>query len=117
MEISKAVAALSAVAQESRLELFRLLVKIAPESLTAGALAEELQIPPATLSFHLKELARAGLVESVREGRSIHYSIDICGVNRLISFLTEDCCQGRPELCESRECKTPRKKRRSKIKT
>ena len=99
MEIKPAVKALSALAQESRLEVFRLLVRAVPEGLAAGRIAEDLGIVPATMSFHLSQLANAGLVVDRREGRSIIYSIDVEAMRSLLSFLTEDCCQGRPELC------------------
>ena len=111
MKMKEAVIALSALAQESRLEVFRLLVKLGPEGLPAGQIAETLSIPPATLSFHLKELSHAGLVDSHKEGRSVIYAINIKGINCLMEYLTEDCCQGRPELCAPACCDTPAKKR------
>ncbi len=101
MEINEAVVALSALAQESRLAVFRMLVKAGEDGFAAGEIAETLSIPPATLSFHLKELAHAGLVTSRKEGRSIIYSMNSKGINCLMGFLIEDCCQGRPELCIS----------------
>lgn len=99
MEISRAVAALSAIAQESRLQVCRLLVKAGGEGLPAGLIAEKLDIPPATLSFHLKELTNAGLAKFSKHGRTVSYAINVHGINELMEFLTEDCCQGRPELC------------------
>ncbi len=99
MEIKTAVAALSALAQETRLAVFRLLVHAGPRGLPAGLIAERLGVPPATLSFHLKELARAGLVTARRESRQIYYAPDFAGMRDLLGFLTEDCCQGRPEVC------------------
>ena len=114
MKIKEAVVALSALAQESRLEVFRLLVKLGPEGLPAGQIAETLSIPPATLSFHLKELSHAGLLKSHKEGRSVIYAINVKGINCLMGFLTEDCCQGRPELCAPAHCDTPAKKRARK---
>ncbi|MEM7698966.1 MAG: metalloregulator ArsR/SmtB family transcription factor [Verrucomicrobiota bacterium] len=99
MELLSAVASLGALAQPARLETFRLLVKAGREGCCAGDLSRSLGIPKNTLSFHLKELNRAGLVVAKREGRSIRYSIRQEGIRDLLLFLTEDCCQGRPELC------------------
>lgn len=99
MEITEAVTALAALAQESRLKVFRLLVPAGGEGLAAGEIAERLGIPPATLSFHLKEISRAGLIESRREGRLIRYALRVEGMRGLMRFLAEDCCQGNPELC------------------
>lgn len=113
MKTSQAVIALSALAQESRLEVFRLLVRIGPDGLPAGQIAERLKIPPATLSFHLKELSHAGLVESRKEGRLVIYAINTKGINCLMGFLMEDCCQGRPELCAP-SCSDPPTEKRSK---
>lgn len=99
MEEKQAVVALTALAQESRLRVFRLLVPAGESGLAAGEIAERLQIPPATLTFHLKELSHAGLVESRREGRSIIYSLRCDAMRALLSFLAQDCCGGQPELC------------------
>lgn len=99
MEIKTAVNALSALAQETRLLLFRLLVENGPRGLPAGSIAEILQIPPNTLSFHLAQLIGAGLIQSHREGRRIVYAIEPKGVRSLLSFLSDECCEGRPELC------------------
>ncbi len=99
MKMKEAVASLSALAQESRLEVFRLLVRTGPKGLPAGILAEQLGVPPATLSFHLKELVNAGLIDSRRDGRSIIYALRVEGIRGLMAFLAEDCCQGQPELC------------------
>lgn len=104
MEIKEAVVALSALAQESRLAVFRLLVKAGDDGYAAGEIAKKLDISSATLSFHLKELAHAGLVNSRKDGRSIIYSLNSQGINCLMGFLIEDCCQGRPELCITTEC-------------
>jgi ArsR family transcriptional regulator len=109
MEIKQAVVALTALAQESRLRVFRLLVPAGSVGMPAGEIAERLELPPATLTFHLKELSHAGLVESRRAGRSIIYSLRCAGMNELLTFLAEDCCQGQPELC----CIEPPRKRRS----
>jgi ArsR family transcriptional regulator, arsenate/arsenite/antimonite-responsive transcriptional repressor len=100
MEINQAVRALAALAQESRLETFRLLVRAGTEGLPAGKIAEDLGVPPATLSFHLKELANAGLIEQRRDGRSIINTLNVKGMQSLLAFLVEDCCQGQPHLCE-----------------
>jgi DNA-binding transcriptional ArsR family regulator len=99
METHSAIAALAALAQETRLRAFRLLVCAGDEGLPAGRLAEALTVPPATLSFHLKELTRAGLVEPHRHGRSIRYALRVEGMQEFLRFLSDDCCQGRPELC------------------
>ena len=88
-----AVTQLAALAQETRLAIFRLLVENAHGGLTPGAVALKLKLPPATLSFHLKELANAGLLEDRREGRFIWYRPDIAAMNTLIGYLTENCCR------------------------
>jgi ArsR family transcriptional regulator, arsenate/arsenite/antimonite-responsive transcriptional repressor len=89
-----AVSSLAALAQETRLALFRLLVEFAPIGLTPGAIALRLKLAPATLSFHLKELVNARLVTDRREGRFIWYQADLRQMNALIAYLTEHCCQG-----------------------
>jgi DNA-binding transcriptional ArsR family regulator len=99
METETAVQALGALAQETRLAVFRLLVRAGPLGLPAGGIAERLGVPPATLSFHLKELSRAGLARSRRESRQIYYAAEFSLMRELLGFLTEDCCQGRPEIC------------------
>ena len=103
MEIEHATIAFSALAQETRLKIFRLLVRQGVAGLSAGKIAEHLEIPANTLSFHLSHLAHAGLIESRREGRVIHYSIRVEGVRGLIAYLLEDCCMDRPELCDPTE--------------
>lgn len=117
MESKDAVTALSALAQESRLAMFRLLVAAGPEGVPAGEIGSELSIPPATLSFHLKELTHAGLIQSRREGRSIHYSLCVSAMRELLEFLTKDCCKGRPELCgtsiETACCEKPPAKKKA----
>jgi len=112
MENTTAVQALSALANEHRLRIFRTLVAVGPSGLRAGELAGRLGIGPTSLSFHLKELDRAGLLVSTRQGRNVVYAVQIEGVRELLTFLTEDCCQGRPELCgeafdRARLCETP----------
>ena len=99
MEIVTAVAALGALAQETRLVVFRLLVHAGPGGLPAGEIAQRVAVPPATLSFHLKELTRAGLIAARRESRQIFYAADFTGMRDLIAFLTEHCCDGHPEVC------------------
>jgi DNA-binding transcriptional ArsR family regulator len=99
MEFELAVRRLSALAQEARLGAFRLLVKAGPEGLAAGDIARATGVAANTLSAQLAVLANAGLVRSRRRGRSIIYSADYERMGELLVFLTEDCCQGRPEVC------------------
>jgi ArsR family transcriptional regulator, arsenate/arsenite/antimonite-responsive transcriptional repressor len=99
METKTAVVALSALAQETRLSIFRMLVEAGPQGVAAGRISEALDVPPATLSFHLKELAHAGLTSSRQQGRFIYYSADFGHMAALMSFLTQNCCQGMPEEC------------------
>ena len=99
METNKAVTAFAALAQESRLAVFRLLVRNAPDGLTPGVIGEQLELPKPTLSFHLKTLTQAGLVTAVQEGRFVRYRADMTGINALIAFLTDDCCGGNPDRC------------------
>ena len=101
MQMPNAVAALSALAHESRLAVFRLLVRAGPQGLPAGEIARAIGALPNTLSTHLAILAQAGLIRPRREGRSILYSADYDGMRALLGFLVEDCCQGRPEICAS----------------
>jgi DNA-binding transcriptional ArsR family regulator len=95
VDTTTAVRSLAALAQDSRLEVYRLLVQAGPEGLPAGAIAERLGVPASTLSFHVKTLAHAGLIESRHEGRFIHYSADFEAMNGLVAFLGENCCGGR----------------------
>ncbi|HWF00894.1 MAG TPA: metalloregulator ArsR/SmtB family transcription factor [Caulobacteraceae bacterium] len=99
MESNTAIRRLSALAQESRLAVFRLLVRAGRDGLAAGEVARALAITPNTLSAQLTILANAGLVVSRRDGRSIIYAADYDGMSALLVYLMEDCCQGRPELC------------------
>jgi len=92
MKSQDAVLSLGALAQTSRLEIFRLLVKRGPEGYTPGDLIQKLDIPAPTLSFHLKELQRACLIEARRQGRCLYYRADFGRMNALIAFLTENCC-------------------------
>lgn len=94
-----ATKALGALAQDSRLRAFRLLVRAGAPGLAAGEIARAMDIPHNTLSSHLSVLFNAGLVESRREGRSIIYRIDFQGTRALLGFLMEDCCRGSPEIC------------------
>jgi ArsR family transcriptional regulator len=95
MESKTAVAALSALAQENRLDVFRLLVQAGAGGLPAGQIAEKLAIPAPTLSFHLAQLKHAGLVHHRRDGRSLIYATNYDGMNALMGFLTENCCGGK----------------------
>ncbi len=99
MEINEASTALAALAQQTRLEAFRLLVRAGDAGLPAGDIADELDIPNNTLSTHLAILVRAGLLESERQGRSIVYRVEFEGARALLSFLLEDCCQGNRTVC------------------
>lgn len=94
MKAQKAVASLAALAQETRLAIFRVLVRAGKEGLAAGAIADAVATPASTLSFHLKELSAAGLVRSRQEGRFIYYSAEYGAMSELVAFLTENCCQG-----------------------
>lgn len=99
MEQQDAVKALSALAHEARLSVFRLLVRCGPSGMAAGDIAKTVGIGATALSFHLKELDRAGLVMSWRAGRFVRYAVQVEGMRALLAYLSEDCCQGRPELC------------------
>lgn len=99
MEIESAVLALSALAQEHRLQAFRLLVEAGDAGLAAGAIAEAMAIPASSLSFHLAQMERAGLIRRRRQGRSLIYSADYAGMNGLLAYLTENCCAGSPGAC------------------
>jgi DNA-binding transcriptional ArsR family regulator len=94
MEKQAVISVLAALAQETRLDVFRLLVQAGSEGMPAGAIGEVLGVPAATLSFHLKELKSCGALECRREGRSLIYSPDFQVMNGLLSFLTENCCAG-----------------------
>src|SRR5208283_5496676 len=99
MKKSAVIEALGALAQETRLDIFRLLVQRGPEGVPAGEIGARLAQPSPTLSFHLNQLRFAGLVTSRRESRSIIYSANFKAMNDLLAYLTENCCGGRPELC------------------
>lgn len=93
METTRALVGLAALSQEHRLAIFRLLVEQGPEGLPAGMIGERLQLAPATLSFHLKELSHAGLVAARQNGRFIYYRADYSAMNGLVAYLTENCCR------------------------
>ena len=94
-----AVSALSALAQESRLEIFRLLVQTGGNGIPAGKIGEQLELPLSTLSFHLNQLKQAGLINCRRESRTLFYSANYDSMTALMAYLTENCCQGQPENC------------------
>jgi len=99
MELCSAIEAMGALAQENRLVALRLLVAAGATGLSAGTLADRLQLPASTASFHLSALERAGLIQSTRQGRQIVYAVRLAALRELIVFLTETCCEGQPELC------------------
>jgi len=99
MEKTAAVTALAALAQENRLDIFRLLVEVGPDGMAAGQVAEKLGLAPNTLTFHFDRLRFAGLVAVRRDGRSMIYAARFEAMNDLVSFLTENCCQGAQEKC------------------
>src|SRR5579871_5186693 len=99
MEKTNAVTALAALAQDNRLDVFRLLVQAGPDGMPAGAVAEALGLAPNTLTFHFDRLRTAGLVTVRREGRSMIYAAQFDTMNALLGFLTENCCGGAPEKC------------------
>ncbi|HLJ18808.1 MAG TPA: metalloregulator ArsR/SmtB family transcription factor [Stellaceae bacterium] len=99
MDTRSAVSSLGALAQETRLAIFRLLVEAGPGGLAAGAIAERLEIPASSLSFHLAELTRAGLIAQRRESRSLIYTADFRAMSALVGYLTENCCGGNPAAC------------------
>src|SRR6059058_6055064 len=99
MEKTQAVEALAALAQDNRLDVFRLLVEAGPDGIAAGEIASKLELAPNTLSFHFDRLRMAGLVNCRREGRSIIYAARFETMNALLGYLTENCCQGAAEKC------------------
>lgn len=94
-----AIAILGALAQEHRIRIFRLLVKTGPSGLASSDIADHVGISPTGASFHLKELEHAGLLSATRQGRFIRYAVHVETMRKLLAYLTEDCCQGQPELC------------------
>jgi ArsR family transcriptional regulator len=119
MSAPQALAAMAALGQPLRLDVFRLLMRREPKGLAAGMIAEKIGCPANTLSTHLAILARCGLLRAARDGKSIIYRADIDGLKALVRFLVTDCCEGRPELCNLRDairnptC-TPTRKRRNR---
>jgi ArsR family transcriptional regulator, arsenate/arsenite/antimonite-responsive transcriptional repressor len=109
METRQAIAALGALAQESRLAVFRLLVRTGPQGMAASKIAEQVGIAPSSLSFHLKELSIAGLVTARQEGRFVIYAASFEAMNALVGFLTDNCCGGNPcipaSTCKPEETK------------
>ena len=99
MKTKQAIAALGALAQESRLAAFRLLVQAGPDGLPAGEIAEKLGLPASSLSFHLAQLTQAGMVVQLRAGRSLIYSVDFQSMNGLMGYLTENCCGANAAVC------------------
>jgi DNA-binding transcriptional ArsR family regulator len=104
MKKSTAIAALGALAQETRLDIFRLLVQRGPEGMAAGEIGERLGQPSPTLSFHLNQLRFAGLIAPRRKSRSIIYSANFRTMEDLLGYLTENCCGGRPDACKAAGC-------------
>jgi DNA-binding transcriptional ArsR family regulator len=111
MESTDAVIALGALAQENRLDVFRLLVRAGPDGMPAGSVAEALKLAPNTLTFHFDRLRQAGLVTVRRDGRSMIYAARFEVMNDLLGFLTENCCQGAADACAPAACKPVRSKR------
>jgi ArsR family transcriptional regulator len=99
MKTTAALAALAALSQKTRLDVFRLLVQAGPEGAAVGSIADALDVPAPTLSFHLKELSHADLVAGKQEGRFIRYTANFAAMNGLVAYLTENCCRGQPDLC------------------
>jgi len=100
MDTSQATDSFSALSHETRLTVFRLLLKEGKEGLSAGIIAKELSVQPSTLTAHLHILRRAGLIQSARQKQKILYSANIQGTHDLLNFLTNECCQGHPEICQ-----------------
>jgi ArsR family transcriptional regulator, arsenate/arsenite/antimonite-responsive transcriptional repressor len=115
MKKQDALAALAALAQDNRLDVFRLLVQAGPEGMPAGAVAAALDLAPNTLTFHFDRLRLAGLVTVRREGRSMIYAARFETMNELLGFLTENCCGGAPEKCKPAPACTPTRGKRSKV--
>jgi ArsR family transcriptional regulator len=111
MKTPNAVAALAALAQHNRLDIFRLLVQAGPDGMAAGQVANKLGLAPNTLTFHFDRLRVAGLVTVRRDGRSMIYAAHYETMNGLLAFLTENCCQGAPASCAPVECKPTRSAR------
>jgi ArsR family transcriptional regulator len=120
MESESAILALAALAQSTRLDVFRLLVKHEPEGLAAGDIAKALAVPQNTMSSHLSILSRAGLVSAQRFSRSIVYRADLAQLQAVMLFMLRDCCDGRPEICAPlienlTPCCPPKPKRKARV--
>jgi len=115
MERSDAIAALAALAQEHRLETYRLLVQAGHDGIAAGEVAAAIGLPPNTLTFHFDRLRQAGLVTVRREGRSMIYAARYDTMNALLGYLTENCCKGAPETCAPAAACRPARGRRTKV--
>jgi ArsR family transcriptional regulator, arsenate/arsenite/antimonite-responsive transcriptional repressor len=114
MEMTEAVTALAALAQDNRLDIFRLLVQAGQDGMAAGQVGDKLGLAPNTLTFHFDRLRVAGLVTVRRDGRSMIYAARYETMNGLLAFLTENCCQGAPASCAPMECKPTSKSARKK---
>lgn len=112
MEKTDAVAALTALAQDNRLDVFRLLVRAGPQDMSAGAVAETLELAPNTLTFHFDRLRQAGLITVRRDGRSMIYAARFETMNALLDYLTENCCQGPPCAPDKKRASKSRQKER-----
>jgi ArsR family transcriptional regulator len=115
MEKNNVVAALAALAQDNRLDVFRLLVQAGPDGMAAGAVATALDLAPNTLTFHFDRLRQAGLVTVRRDGRSMIYAARFDTMNELLGFLTENCCGGEPEKCAPAAACKPARAKRAKV--
>ena len=115
MEKTDALASLAALAQDNRLDVFRLLVKAGPEGLPAGEISSALKLSPNTLTFHFDRLRGAGLVTVRRDGRSMIYAARFDTMDALLAFLTENCCQGVPEACAPAPVCKPARGKRAKV--
>lgn len=104
MKKESIITALSALAQETRLDIFRYLVEVGPDGVPAGTIGEHFDLPSPTLSFHLKTLQQAGLLERRRQSRSLIYSANFAAMNALLAYLTENCCGGHPQACAVAAC-------------
>jgi ArsR family transcriptional regulator, arsenate/arsenite/antimonite-responsive transcriptional repressor len=111
LKTAAAIKALAALSQETRLGIYRLLVQQGPEGLAVGTIAERMDVIGATLSFHLKELAHAGLVIPRQDGRFIYYAANYDAMNSLLAYLTENCCQGQACAPNSKPTRQPQRKR------
>jgi DNA-binding transcriptional ArsR family regulator len=117
MRASEIVTALGALGQETRLEIFRLLIRRGPNGMAAGAIASALGVAPSSLTFHLQQLTHAGLIAQRRVGRQLIYAADYAAMNTVMDYLTEHCCGGNPALClpqcDPAKAAIPRGKRKS----